>query len=206
MGRQTRALLDTPRLRIKPLSTLDERTGPTRFQPYGGGNRMMGGIVTHQRWPVKKHLAPSRTFRRLLRNARDAIDRSCRSFGSGYVSSPCLSCICRLFSATSCLELVVLQASEPPRMRGAKTSTMISTCANPNCRIAFSPYSGGRFFRFPQRVLDATQLNAHRVTHHWLFQRCSVSYSIVHESMGGTSLREKEAINQLPDLSNSLFA
>ena len=48
---------------------------------------------------------------------------------------------------------------------------MFSTCANPDCRVAFN-YGRGRFFRFQKNAAAGETPNTHCVQHFWLCGQC----------------------------------
>jgi hypothetical protein len=68
---------------------------------------------------------------------------------------------------------------------------MISSCANPACRLAFD-YRQGELFRFHKaHRADEQPPNTHSVQHFWLCGNCSQQYTLVYTEERGVLLQDR---------------
>jgi hypothetical protein len=70
---------------------------------------------------------------------------------------------------------------------------MISSCANPACRLVFD-YRQGHLFRFHKAHRpDEQPPNTHSVQHFWLCGKCSAIYTLVYADERGVLLQDRSA-------------
>jgi len=71
---------------------------------------------------------------------------------------------------------------------------MISTCANPACRVPFD-YHQGELFRFHKAHRpDEQPPNTHSVQHFWLCGKCSTEFTLIYSQDRGVLLQARAEI------------
>jgi hypothetical protein len=69
---------------------------------------------------------------------------------------------------------------------------MISSCANPACRVVFD-YRHGNFFRFHKAHRAQEQPpNTHSVQHFWLCGQCACQYTLSYNEKDGVLLQNRD--------------
>ena len=72
-----------------------------------------------------------------------------------------------------------------------KSSTMFSTCANPDCGVAFD-YGRGRFFRFHKsHAAGESAPNTHSVQHFWLCGHCCQEFTLEYQDGVGVLIKNR---------------
>ena len=71
-----------------------------------------------------------------------------------------------------------------------KSSTMFSTCANPDCRVAFH-YGQGRYFRFHKNAAAGEAPNTHSVQHFWLCGDCCREFTLEYRDGAGVLIKNR---------------
>jgi len=68
---------------------------------------------------------------------------------------------------------------------------MITSCANPSCRIPFD-YHYGELYRFPKAHRpDEQPPNTHSVQHFWLCGKCATAFSLSYSGTVGVFLQDR---------------
>lgn len=68
---------------------------------------------------------------------------------------------------------------------------MISTCANPDCQVAFD-YQQGRFFRFHKdHATGEPAPNLHSVQHFWLCGHCCLGFTLEYRDGAGVLIKNR---------------
>jgi len=100
--------------------------------------------------------------------------------------------------------VIHVQAKFATDQMPAPRPSMLSICANPECRAPFS-YGGGRFFRFRQIPSDGNQIpNLHAVQHFWLCSTCCQQFTLGFRDGVGVVIKNRPDLALEADMSRPI--
>jgi hypothetical protein len=96
-----------------------------------------------------------------------------------------------------------VRAKFDSKQLSAPEPSMLSVCANPQCRAAF--FSGeGRFFRFRLSHNDGNAANTHAVEHFWLCGKCSQRFTLGFRDGVGVVIQNRPDVALEADISRPM--